>query len=224
MILYSCPSQECGFAGNDDIVPFDPNDPYRSRITFFSSYTGYLYILLGQVGADRILPAEWAKLSYSLHCYIDLPGTATPTPTSEYAPPPPQLTPTPQLTSPPPPIPTSTPLVLLVIPLTTPKPLPPPPLAVTSTPQVYVIEVVVFYDRNRNGRLDPGEGIVDVLARAYDAITGDLLSIDYTDEAGFIRFMLPSSRPVRVRVPFFGFDQIVTATSTRIQIRISPLP
>jgi hypothetical protein len=223
MILYSCPSQECGFAGNDDIVPFDPNDPYRSRITFFSSYTGYLYILLGQVGADRILPAEWAKLSYSLHCYIDLPGTATPTPTSEYAPPPPQLTPTPQLTSPPP-IPTSTPLVLLVIPMTTPEPLPPPPLAVTSTPQVYVIEVVVFYDRDGNGRLDPGEGIVDVLARAFDAITGDLLSIDYTDEMGFIRFMLPSSRPVRVSVPFFGFDQIVTATSTRIQIRISPLP
>ncbi len=225
MILYSCPSQECGFAGNDDVQPFDPVDPYRSRITFFSSYTGYLYVLLGQVGVEQILPGEWANLSYSLQCYIDLPGTATPTPTSPYVPPSPQPTFTPQLTSPPgTPVPTPTPVVLVVVPMTTPAPPPPPPPVVTPTPQLYVIEVVVYYDRNANGRVDPGEGVVDALARAYDAITGELLSIDYTDETGFMRFTFPSSRPVRISVPYFGFQQIVTTTSASIEIRISPLP
>jgi hypothetical protein len=225
MILYSCPSQDCGFAGDDDVQPFDPNDPYRSKITFFSSYTGYLYILLGQVGAPQILPSEWAKLTYSLQCYIDLPGTATPTATSPYVPPTPEptsvLQPTPGPVTP---MPSPTPVVLVVIPMTTPAAPPPPPPVMTATPQLYAIEVTVYYDRNRNARLDPGEGIVDVLARAYDAITGDLLSIDYTDENGFIRFSIPSNRPVRISVPYFGFDQIVTTTSATLQIRISPLP
>ena len=218
MILYSCPSTECGFAGNDDVQPFDANDPYRSRIKFFSSYTGYLYVLLGQVGTDRILPSEWANLSYSLRCYIEQPGTATPTPTSAYVPPPP--TSVPQDT----PAPAPTRVVLVVIPMTTPPPLPPSAPIATPTPQLFAINLVLFYDRNENGQIDAGEGIIDVLARAYDAVTGELLAIDYTNELGQLRFNVPNTRPVRLSVPYFGFDQIVTATSSSIQIRIAPPP
>jgi hypothetical protein len=222
MILYSCPSYDCGFAGNDDIQPFDPNDPYRSKITFFSSYTGYLYVLLGQVGVEQILPGEWANLSYSLQCFIELPGTATPTPTSAFVPAPPQPTSTPAPGTPVP-LPPPTRVVIIIVPMTTPQPPAPPPPLVTPTPQLYVINVVVYYDRNGNGLVDPGEGIRDVLTRAHDAITDDLLSIDYTDEIGRIQFTIPSRRPVRVSVPFFGFEQIVTTTDANLQIRISPV-
>jgi hypothetical protein len=114
--------------------------------------------------------------------------------------------------------------VLVVIPMTTPAP-PPPSLPVaTRAPQMYVIDVQIYYDRNANLRMDADEGIIDVLTRAYDAVTGELLAIDYTDEMGGLRFTVPSPRPVRVSVPFFGFDQIVTSTSANIQIRIAPSP
>jgi hypothetical protein len=218
MILYSCPSSECGFAGNDDVQPFDANDPYRSRITFFSSYTGYLYVLLGQVGTDRILPREWASLSYKLRCYIEQPGTATPTPTSPYVPPPPTAVPQETAAAAP------TRVVIVIIPMTTPPPPPPSVPVSTPTPQLFVINLTLYYDRNGNGQMESDEGIVDVLARAYDAITGELLAVDYTNEMGQLRFNVPNTRPVRLSVPYFGFDQIVTATNSNIQIRIAPQP
>jgi hypothetical protein len=226
MILYSGPAVEYGFAGNDNIEPFDPNDPYRSRITFFSSYDGYLYVLIGQVGADRILPSEWINLTYSLQCYIDLPGTATPTPTSAFVPLPQPTSTSPVTSTPGPtlPAPSATAARLVVLPMTTPAPPPAATPAVTPTPTLYVIDMLLFYDRNRNGQMDAGEGLLDVLARAYDALRGDLLSIDYTDASGYLRFTLPTRGPVRVSVPFFGFNEIVTAMSASIQIRILPHP
>ena len=87
-----------------------------------------------------------------------------------------------------------------------------------------MINLTLYYDRNGNGQMESDEGIVDVLARAYDAITRELLAIDYTNEMGQLRFSVPSSRPVRLSVPYFGFDQIVTATNSNIQIRIAPQP
>ena len=218
MILYSCPSTECGFAGNDDVQPFDANDPYRSRITFFSSYTGYLYVLLGQVGTERILPGEWASLSYKLRCFIEQPGTATPTATSPYVSPPP--TAVPQETA----APAPTRAVIIVIPMTTPPPPPPSVPVPTPTPQLFVINLTLYYDRNGNGQMEADEGIVDVLARAFDAVTGELLAIDYTNQMGQLSFSVPNTRPVRLSVPYFGFDQIVTATNSSIQIRIAPQP
>lgn len=227
LIICSGPSWDQCFAGNDDVEPFDPADPYRSRLTFFSSYTGYLYLILGQVGADRILPEEWADLTYSLRCFIDLPGTATPTPTSPFVPPPPAPTSTPQATPLPiasPSLPTPTPVQLVVLPMTTPTPPATSVPAGTPTPMLFVVELMLYYDRNGNGQMEAGEGILDVLARAYDAISGELLSIDYSDQTGFIRFAVPGRGPVRISVPYFGFNQIVTRTNARIPIRVSPQP
>ena len=239
MILCNGSGWEYCFAGNDDVLPFESGDPYRSRLTFFSSYNGYLYIILGQVGAEQILPEEWADLSYGLRCFIDQPATATPTPTSPFVPPPPPTaTPQPTATtpvqmtstrSPTPPgdvtvVPSPTPMQLVVLPLTTPVPPPPATPVGTPIPSLYVIDLSIFYDRNGNARMDPGEGILDVLARAYDAISGDLLSIFYTDTNGIVRFTVPTKGPVRIRVPFFGFDQIVTGQNSSIQIRILPRP
>jgi hypothetical protein len=221
MILYSGPSSDLGFAGNDDVKPFDPNDPYRSRLTFFSSYDGYVFILLGQVGAERVLPQEWKNLTYSLQCYIDQPSTATPTPTSEFAPPTPRPTNT---SAPDTPAPSPTPLQLEVRPMTTPQPPSTPTPAATPEPTLYNIELLLYYDRNQNGQADPDEGISSALARAHDAISGETLSINFTDALGRLRFQVATSGPVRVSVPFFGFSQVVTARDAEIQIRISPLP
>jgi hypothetical protein len=210
------------FAGNDDVAPFDPNDPYRSRLTYFATANDYLYIVVGQVGRERILPEEWANLNYSLRCFIDLPGTATPTPTSPYIPPPPTATSAPVVNTPVPPSPT--PLRLVVRPMSTPTPPPTPLPVVTPTPELYTIEVLVYYDENENGLFESGEGISSVLARVHEALSGELLSIDYTDETGRLRFSVPAQGPVRVSVPFFGFNQVIAATNTEIQIRIAPNP
>ena len=217
MIFCSGPSWEQCFAGNNDVEPFDPNDPYRSRLRFFSSYDGDLYVVAGQVGAEQILPEEWENLSYSLQCYIGQPGTATPTPTSEYVPSTSTPAPATAVSSP-------TAAQLVVRPLTTPAAPPTSVPIATSAPDVYVVEILLYYDRNQNSKADAGEGISDVLARIYDAIDGALLSVDYTDETGYLRFNVPAGGPIRVSVPFFSFDQIVTATDTNIQIRIAPHP
>jgi hypothetical protein len=87
-----------------------------------------------------------------------------------------------------------------------------------------VINLTLYYDRNGNGQMEADEGIVDVLARAFDAVTGELLAIDYTNQMGQLSFSVPNTRPVRLSVPYFGFDQIVTATNSSIQIRIAPQP
>jgi hypothetical protein len=226
IIFCSGESWDYCFAGNDDVVPFDPEDPHRSRLTFFSSYTGYLYVMLGQVGAEQILPEEWKDLSYSLECRIDLPGTATPTPTSPYVAPAPQPTATPDLAAAdtPPPPPTDTPRPQIIVrPMTSPTPPSAPPPA-TAAPSLYSIALTLYYDENENGQADPGEGISDVLVRAYDAISGALLSPNYTDETGSLRISVPADGPVRVSVPFFGFNQVVTTTEANIQIRIAPRP
>jgi hypothetical protein len=226
IIFCSGESWDHCFAGNDDVVPFDPNDPHRSRLTFFASYTGYLYVMLGQVGAEQILPEEWKNLSYSLECRIDLPGTATPTPTSPYVAPTPQPTATPDLAAEDTPLPSPTatsPPQIVVRPMTSPTPPSAPPPA-TPAPSLYSIELMLYYDENENGLTDPGEGIADVLVRAYDAISGALLSPNYTDETGSLRISVPADGPVRVSVPFFGFNQVVTTTQANIQIRIAPRP
>ena len=223
IIFCSGKSWEQCFAGNDNVEPFDPNDPYRSRLKFFSTYDGYLYLVIGQVGAAEVLPEEWKNLNYSLRCYIEMPGTATPTPTGDYVPP--ASTATPQPTSAadtPQPSPTLAQIV--VRPMTTPPPPPTAPPAVTPTAGLYVVNLSIYYDRNVNGVADAGEGISDVLARAYNVTDGKLLSIDYTDEQGAIRFSLPTTGPVRVSVPFFSFNQVVTSNDAHIPIRISPRP
>ena len=231
MIFCSGPSQEQCFAGNDDVQPFDSVDPYRSRLTFFASYDGYLYLMLGQVGAEQILPEEWKNLAYSLRCYIDMPGTATPTPTSSYIPPTPWPTATPSVQEATPGVEDVTPTAsatssprLVVRPMTSPAPPSALPPAATPLPRLYSIEMSLYYDENGNGQADSGEGISDVLARAHDAISGGLLSVDYTDETGSLRFTVPAEGPVRVSVPFFGFNQVVTTTDAYIQIRIAPRP
>ncbi len=225
------------FAGNDNVQPFEPATPHRSRLTFFSDYDGWLYVMLGQVGAEQILPEEWKNLSYSLKCAIGLPGTATPTPTSPYVAPSPTPQPTsPEITATPipgvddTPIPEvddtptpkpAAPIVVRTMTAPTPPSVPTPP---TPAPSIYDIELLLYYDENQNSQADLGEGISDVLARAYDALNGDLLGIEYTDEVGTLRFAVPANGPVRVSVPFFGFNQVITAITANIQIRIAPLP
>jgi hypothetical protein len=229
MIFCRGPSWDHCFAGNDDVQPFEPATPHRSRLTFFADYNDWLYLMLGQVGADQILPEEWKNLTYSLKCSIGMPGTATPTPTSPYVAPQPTPQPTvSQITATPVPDAEDTatpqppaPIVVRTMTAPTPPSAPPPP---TAEPRLYDIELSLYYDENQNGQADPGEGISDVLARAYDALSGDLLSIDYTDELGALRFTVPADGPVRVSVPFFGFNQVITTITADIQIRIAPLP
>lgn len=236
MIFYSAPSFDAGFAGNNDVIPFDPNDPYRSRITFFSTFDGYLYILLGQVG--EITPEEGQDLSYKLNCRISMPGTATATPTLPPSPTPrpsdtpwPSSTPapgeTPRPTDTPWPTltPTPTPQRLTIRPLTTPTP--PPAMASptpTPAPGLYTVELLLYYDQNEDGQPGAGEGIAAVSAQIYDVVTGELLAQGYTDDTGYLRFTVSSARGMRLSVPFFEFNQVIAAADTRIQVRVLPRP
>ncbi len=236
MIFYSAPNFDAGFAGNDDVVPFDPNDPYRSRITFFSTFDGYLYILIGQVG--EVTPVEGQDLSYKFNCRVSMPGTATatptlpptetpfpsatPWPTSTPAPgetPRPTNTPVPTLT------PSPTPQRLTIRPLTTPTP---PPAAAppspTPAPGYYTVELLLYYDQNEDHQPGAGEGIAAVSAQLYDVVTGELLAQGYTDDTGYLRFSVSTTRGMRLSVPFFDFSQIIAAADTAVQVRILPRP
>jgi len=221
MILYD--ANRNGIAGNDDKAPGD----YGSKVFYFSTYQGYLYILIGQVGGVR--PEEGKDRVYDLECRIVVPGTPTPTPTSQVRPSPTARPAQSTATFTPVPPPTATPQESQAIrlrPLVTPTP--PPATAGTSvpaspTPTLLTIELLLYYDGNRDGKPDVGEGITSIPVYVYDATTNERLARGYTDASGYLRFTVPASAAVRVSIPFFSFSQIV-ATDASIEVRIAPPP
>lgn len=215
--------------GNNDK---DINDR-GSRLTYFSTYTGYLHILVGPVNPVPL--AEAPRNTYTLSCVSEVAPTATPT----LAPRPPQ-----------PPgtggggggvvVPTVTPMATLteqptidfsfltpspvVIPVVTIQPLP------TATPfsggqQAATVNVTVYYDSNFNFMPEPAEGIVDIAVFLYDNATGRLIAFGYTNAEGVASFpSVATTGAVRVEVPFLNFRQIVGAGESNILLRVAPQP
>jgi hypothetical protein len=207
MIVYDGNHNAIG--GNDDVTLGD----YSSRFAYFSTYEGWLYVLVGTGGR---LPITDVKSSdYKIRCEMQVPGqaTATSTPEAGEAPPPP-ATPVPPAPTPLPPE------ELTVRPLTTPT----PASAVTPAPRFIPITLLVYYDAKDDQQPGAGEGIAGISAQAYDAATNQLLAQGFTDEQGNLQFTVSAQGPVRVAVPFFGFSQLVAGEGASIYLRVPPQP
>lgn len=221
IIVYN--QDRVGIGGNDDISPENKAiGRFESRFTWLSGYTGYAYILVGEVNPPRA--NEGQIRSYSLICNIGIPATPTPTPNpfppTATPPPPPPTPPPPENT--PTPFPTPRPAQNLIV-----RPVEPgvlqPTVAPTPTPRTLLIDVQVFNDFNRNGLLDPGEGIAGAPVRLSDEQSGAPLGQAFTDPDGRVRFSVVNDGPVRVSVPLFGFSTVVDETPTTLRIGVEPM-
>lgn len=216
--------------GNDDKEQGD----LSSRVSYLSTYTGWLYIMVGPVNPPVLKDA--ALYTYDLTCEA-LAATPTPTPRPTFPPAPPgtgtgaaTATPTPIVfpTFPPSPTPIdfsqfSTPVpeappILDFQPLPTNTP-------VSSSRQTSSVSLTLFYDTNENFEPELTEGIADVAVALYDNATGQLVQFGHTNEAGLLNFgSITVSGAVRIEVPFFGYNQIVVGTTSNILLRIAPQP
>lgn len=211
--------------GNDDKAPGDKG----SRLSYTSTYTGWLHVLVGPVNPVPL--AQAAQFTYTLACTSTVPPTATPTVRPATGgggggggviPIAPTITPMPT--------PTEFDLSALltpspvVIPEVTIQPLP------TATPAlgqqgVSTVNVTVYYDSNFNFTPEINEGIIDVAVALFDNANGRLIAFGYTNQAGTVRFeAVPSSGAVRVEVPLLNYSQIVGSGESTIAVRVAPLP
>jgi len=223
MVVFSAPNFNSVLGENDDISPDDTaRGSFRSRVSWFSTYSGFAYILIGEPLAVLPKPFEAASRTYSLLCTIGLPATPTPT----VNPTPPTATPLPATPTPVvPPTPVSTarvPINLVVQPVDSSAAQ--PTSAPSPTPRILVIEVQTFVDLNGNGQLDPGskEGIAGTSVRLYDANTATPLGQAFTDGDGKVRFSINNDGPVQISVPVFGYLTTVNTSPAIIRISIPP--
>jgi hypothetical protein len=214
MIVYD--GNENAIGGNDDVELGE----YRSRFAYFSTYEGWLYILVGHGG--RLPASELEDSDYKVRCDMQVPGepTATSTPKPDDTPQPtaPAATPTPSGSPIATPVP---PEGLTVRALTTPTPVP----ATTPAPSRFIpISLLVYYDAKDDQQPGAGEGIAGISAQAYEVATNQLLAQGFTDEQGSLEFTVSAQGPVRVSVPFFGFSQLVAGEGASIYLRVPPQP
>jgi len=207
-----------GLGGNDDVTPGD----YRSRISYISTYEGWLYVLVGHGG--RFPYSEVQNSTYSLRCSVEVPGLPTPVPTATPRPPtstpvPKDWTPTPEtFTSPPP---TATPLSggeLSVRLISTPA-LPSP--EATPAPRFVPLDILVYYDANNDRSPGAGEGVAGLRILAYDTLTGEQVNEGVTDDTGRLRFTAAVRGAVRIVVPYLGIGRVVEGEGASVYIRIA---
>lgn len=220
MIFFTGPSWDHAIMGNDDISLGN----FNSRLSYYSTYEGYMYILVGQ--GDRMDPRDTENSAYKLRCDLEAPGTSTPTtplPDKDPAPtarptatPPssPVATPTPPPTE----APTTTNLTFRL--LTTPEPTTP-----TPTPTGFrTFRIVIYYDEKQDGQLGANEGVPGFYVRVLSAQSGEELAQGYTDEQGQLSFTVPTVDTVRIRVPLLGLDRMVSPSTPEVIVRIAPQP
>ncbi|MCC6604968.1 MAG: pre-peptidase C-terminal domain-containing protein [Anaerolineae bacterium] len=220
--------------GNDDKGGLD----FGSQVSYFSTYTGWLFIVVGPVNVPPL--DEAPQHEYGLTC-LGLESTPTPTPSpttaftggggggtgGTFA----TATPQPTVAFPTP-FPTPTPIDFSAF--FTPTPAPPPvvqfqPLP-TSTPsgggtQAANINVTLYYDTNNNFLPELTEGIVNAAVSLYDNGTGELISFGHTNEVGEVRFTgVNAAGAVRVVVPFLNYSQVVLSNNADILVRVAPQP
>ena len=213
MIVYN--SDRVGIGGNDDVSLADRNaGKFGSRVTWLATYTGFVYVLVGEVYPHKA--NEAGGTDYTLMCKIGLPNTPTPGATS---------TPGPAGSGPGVPIAPQTPTAiptqrpptaLSVRPVDRNVPAPTP--APVPTPRMVSVNVQVFNDANHNGALDLGEGISGVSVRLSDEQTGAPLAQSSTDGGGLVRFSAQNDGPVRIQVPLFGYTALITEQNATIRI------
>ncbi len=208
-----------GLAGNDDVTPGD----YRSRVSYLSTYEGWLYVLVGHGG--RFPYSEVQNSTYSLRCTVEVLGLPTPAPTATPRPPtatpgPKDWTPTPDttFTSPPPTATPSTGAGLSVRLISTPAP---PSPEVTPAPRFVPLDILVYYDTNNDRSPGAGEGVAGLRILAYDTLTGEQVAEGVTDEMGRLRFTAAVRGAVRIVVPYLGIGRVIEGEGASVYIRIA---
>lgn len=211
-----------GLGGNDDVTPGD----YRSRISYLSTYEGWLYVLVGHGG--RFPYSEVQNSTYSLRCTVEVPGLPTPAPTATPRPPtatpvPKDWTPTPTVgttfTSPPPTAtPSAAPAGLSVRLVSTPTP---PAPETTPSPRFVPLDILIYYDANNDRSPGAGEGVAGLRILAYDTLTGEQVAEGVTDEVGRLRFTAAVRGAVRIFVPYLGVGRVVEGEGASVYIRIA---
>jgi hypothetical protein len=248
-IFYTCETLNLSSVNDTNIILADGNGNYfdppignddraqgdlSSQVSYLSTYTGWLYILVGPVNPPP--PADAALYTYDLTCQA-IAATPTPTPRPTFPPAPPgtgsgaaTVTPTPIVfpTFPPSPTPID------FSQFSTPVPEAPPQVSFqplpTTTPvsqgrEATSVSLTLYYDANDNFEAELTEGIADVAVALYDNATGQLIQFGHTNEAGLLNFgSITASGAVRVEVPFLSYSQIVVGTSSNILLRIAPQP
>jgi hypothetical protein len=79
----------------------------------------------------------------------------------------------------------------------------------TSTPapltaSIITVDVVIAYDLNANGEIDPNEGAQDISIRSVDTLTNALLASNSTDASGFARVQVTTTHDVMLVIPLLG--------------------
>jgi len=180
LIAYNSPNERDLIGGSDDINT--QAGQINSSLTFTASKEGDIYLLVGYKYADRERAPD-VDATYSLTCMAGQPTIEEAAMSSRNSgdgmsvaesPISIELLEGPQRES----TPTSLPIV----------------------PQT--IDILVGYDRNDNGEVDPNEGVEGLSVRVVDVTSNRELSHGFTDSSGTLRFTLAAGSSFRVVIPF----------------------
>ncbi len=225
MVFYSGPGEGYFIMANDDIALGD----FNSRLSYYASYEGWLYILVGQ--GDRMDIKDAAQSAYAISCELTVPGaqtTATPSPGKGDATPPPATTPVATATPKTPVSPVATPspppeaggenreLDFRLVTTPTPPTRTPPPTGSRT------FRVIVYYDANNDGLSGAGEGVPGFFVTVNSPETKAELARGYTDDQGQISFTVSTVGTVQVMIPLLGFDRLIEAAKPEVSVRIAP--
>lgn len=213
MIVFSGPSWGDAIGGNDDIGPGN----YNCAFNYYATYEGWLYVLVGT--GDRT-PSDVYDSRYTLTCEKRVSVTSTPEPTDTPRPTATPEAPTATPTTTGSPVATPTPSRGLSVRLrATPSPAPP---VTTPSSRFIPINLLIYYDADKDHRPSSGEGISGISAQAYEVATNQLLAQGFTDGQGSLEFTVAPRGSARVAVPFLSFSQLVTGEGADIVIRVPP--
>jgi len=225
MVFYSGPGDGYFVMSNDDVALGN----FNSRLSYYASYEGWLYILVGQ--GDRMDIRDAAQSAYTVRCELAVPGAqVTPAPgKGDSTPPPPVATPRPTQTPQTPVSPIATP--------TEPTPeagvenreldfrlvtTPPPPTRTPAPTGFRTFRVLVYYDANNDGLMGAQEGVPGFFVTVHSPETKAELARGYTDDQGQISFTVSTVGTVRVLIPLLGFDRLIEAAKPEVSVRIAP--
>ncbi|MEJ5310209.1 MAG: hypothetical protein WHX52_10575 [Anaerolineae bacterium] len=226
MVFYSGPGEGYFVMANDDLALGN----FNSRLSYYATYEGWLYILVGQ--GDRMDMRDAAQSAYTLRCELTVPGAqVTPAPGKGDSTPPPTVVTTPRPTQTP-----QTPVSPIATP-TEPTPeaggesreldfrlvtTPPPPTRTPAPTGFRTFRVLVYYDANNDGLLGAGEGVPGFFVTVHSPETKAELARGYTDDQGQISFTVSTVGTVRVLIPLLGFDRLIEAAKPEVSVRIAP--
>jgi hypothetical protein len=78
------------------------------------------------------------------------------------------------------------------------------PTPAPLTASIITVDVIVAYDLNANGEIDPNEGAQDVSIRSVDTLTNALLASNMTDASGFARVQVTTTHDLLLVIPLLG--------------------